>query len=219
MDNNDDLVPVEEWIIDETLLRDGPRKTLLIDVPPPLDLIREVSQEAARAPGIRLALVQSAEQPSYFRVEAQIRLPDPLFDQLFNGRSGYRAQYYISTAKGAAFNRRIVDALAPTILDGCRCKIFVGEADAVRRSLAGRYSKIWAAGDGCVFRNSDSALRPERWKSYWEGKDSELGLKLPLPRPPQLDVKGSFVRLETDEDWVPVEKADRDGDIHRTGWA
>jgi hypothetical protein len=219
MDNNDDLVPVEEWIIDETLLRDGPRKTRLIDVPPPLDLIREVSREAARAPGIRLALVQSAEQPSYFRVEAQIRLPDPLFDQLFNGRSGYRAQYYISAAKGAALNRRIVDALTPTILDGCRCKIFVGEADAIRRSLAGRYSKIWAVGDGCVFLNSPSALRPERWKSYWEGNDSELGLKLPLPSAPQLDLKGSFVRLETDEDWVPVEKADRDGDIHRTGWA
>ena len=47
------------------------------------------------------------------RVNATIPVSQVLFDQLFNGRSGYRAQYCLSVKEGRQYNRAIVDALVP----------------------------------------------------------------------------------------------------------
>jgi hypothetical protein len=41
---------------------------------------------------------------------------------------------------------------------------------------------------------------------------------LPCPPPPQLDLKGTFVRVETDEEWVYEGKKDRDEEIFDKGW-
>jgi hypothetical protein len=206
-------------VIEDALLQDPARKARLIDPVPASELIAWLSESAAHATPsarIQLMLVQAAHQPECFRVEAKIPVPDELFDCLFNGRSGYRANYYASAAQGAAFNRRIVDTLTPAVLDACQTKIFRNEQDAIRRSLSGQYSKIWVVGDGCAFLGAPAALRPARWADYWQRIDSALGLRLPCPPPPQLDLKGTFIRFETDEewvDWVAEEKKDRDEDL------
>jgi len=132
-----------------------------------ISLVSEAAKDAAHGERIHTALIQSEDQPEYFRGEAKIPLPEPLFDQLFNGRSGYRAQYYLSAAQGAAFNRMIVDALTPTALNACRCRPLANVRNVIARCLAGRYSKIWVIGDGAAFLNSPAALRPARWKDYW----------------------------------------------------
>jgi hypothetical protein len=202
-------VRADDWVIDAHILQDRSRRAQLIDVPSAADLIRLVAEAAAdvdRMARMRMALIQSEDQPHYFRFEAKIPIPQLLFDQLFNGRSGYRAQYYISAAQGAAFNRKIVDALAPAALDACRCRIFTEARSAIARSLAGTYSKIWVVGNGAAFLEAPPALMPARWKHYWEGNEKSLGLRLPCPPPPQLDLKGTFVRVETDEEWVYEER-------------
>jgi len=211
-------VAAGDWIIDDALLHDRPRIVRLMDVPSATDLISLVSEaakDAARGARIHTALIQSEDQPEYFRGEAKIPLPEPLFDQLFNGRSGYRAQYYLSAAQGAAFNRMIVDALAPAALDASGANI----RNAIARSLAGRYSKIWVIGDGAAFLDSPAALQPARWKAYWQAEATALGLRLPCPPPPQLDLKGTFVNFETDEEWVYEGKKDRDEEIFKKGWS
>jgi hypothetical protein len=40
-----------------------------------------------------------------------IPLKPDTFDDLINGRSGYRAQYYLSVEEGQRFNRKLVSAL------------------------------------------------------------------------------------------------------------
>jgi hypothetical protein len=41
------------------------------------------------------------------------------FDALFNGRSGYRAQYYLSCIEGIAFNATLVGALLDPLKIAC----------------------------------------------------------------------------------------------------
>jgi hypothetical protein len=215
-------VSAEDWLIDEALLTDAARKDHLIDVPAPTELIGLVSEAAAsgaRGDGIHLFLVQAVDEPDYVRIEAKIALPNLLFDRLFNGRSGYRAHYYASSAKGAAFNRSIVDSLIPAVLEACRCSMLEPKADVIKRSLSGRYSKIWVVGDGEAFLASPAALKPERWAAYWHEKEKAFGLRLPCPAAPQLDLKGTFVELETGNEWVAEEKRDRDEEIFKKGWA
>ena len=54
---------------------------------------------------------EAKEQKGYWRVESTIPLTVDTFDLLFNGRMGYRAQYYRSVEDERVFNRRLVNAL------------------------------------------------------------------------------------------------------------
>lgn len=196
------------------------RRRRLIQVPSSAEVMRRLVDEAASA--AKSALFQPTwkpadDQPGYYRVEAKIPLADETFDQLFNGRSGYRASYYLSPTRGAAFNQAIVRSLVPAILRAS-AGFAPDKIKLIERSLIGRYSKIWVVGDGQVFLDSPPALIPERWAAYWKGKDSALGLRLPLPPAPQLDLKGTFIDPATGAEWVYEGKLDRDNDIHRSGW-
>src|SRR5262245_50091982 len=53
---------------------------------------------------------------------------------------------------------------------------------AIARSLAGRDSKIWVIGAGAAFLDSPAALRPARWKNYWQAEAIALGLRLSCPQ-------------------------------------
>lgn len=216
----DSAVPATEWIIGSII--PAGRRQRLIDIPSSVDLVRLVSTEAmsaAKSAMLRPCLRQAEDRPGYFRAEVQVPLPEELFDQLFNGRSGYRANYYLSPQQGAAFNRAMVTSITPAILEACTTAGFDPEdVEFTRLSLHGQYSKIWIVGDGQAFLASPAALIPERWASYWQGKDSSLGLRLPLPSIPQLDVKGTFIHPATKDAWVYEAKLHRDDDIHRTGW-
>jgi hypothetical protein len=59
--------------------------------------------------------------PDLSRLRAQIPISEIIFDQLFNGRSGYRAQYYLSPSDGRIFNRAIVDSLIPVVKQAYSC--------------------------------------------------------------------------------------------------
>ena len=54
---------------------------------------------------------EATEQKGYWRVESTVPLTVHTFDLLFNGRMGYRAQYYRSVEEGRVFNRRLVNVL------------------------------------------------------------------------------------------------------------
>ena len=212
---NPSAVPVEEWILTFDIPED--RRHRLIEVPSSTDLIRRVAVEAMSAATSsmmpRPALIHAVEQPGCYRAEAKIPVTDEAFDQLFNGRSGYRANYYLSPELGASFNRAIVASLIPAILHASS-----DQQQFIEQSLRGQYSKNWVAGDGQAFLNTPAALQPERWRIYWEGRPSALVLRLPLPPRPQIDVKGTFVHSANYYEWAPEIKKGRDEDIHEKGW-
>jgi TolB-like protein/Tfp pilus assembly protein PilF len=151
-------VRADDWVIDAHILQDRSRRAQLIDVPSAADLIRLVAEAAAdvdRMARMRMALIQSEDQPHYFRFEAKIPIPQLLFDQLFNGRSGYRAQYYISAAQGAAFNRKIVD-------EGTLAQLNAHHAELIEPKIKEHRGRIVrTAGDGLLvlFVSAVDALR------------------------------------------------------------
>jgi hypothetical protein len=208
-------VSAEEWVITFEIPED--RRRRLIEVPSATDLIKRVAEEAmsaATSSGMpRPTLIPAIEQPGCYRAEAKIPVTDEAFDQLFNGRSGYRANYYLSPEGGASFNRTIVDSLIPAILHASE-----SDGQFFEQSLRGQYSKIWVVGDGRAFLDAPPALLPERWRIYWEGKESALGLRLPLPPHPQIDVKGTFIHSASHYEWLPDVKKGRNNDIHEKGW-
>jgi hypothetical protein len=214
-------VSPDEWAIDELLLCDPGRIARLLDAPSPAKLITSTADAAMRAAvpgGTLLAFVQCLDNPEYVRLEARIPIPSDLFDSLFNGRTGYRAHYYASPVEGAAFNRKIVDTLIPAVLEACRSLIFKKNVQAIEQSLSGSYSKIWVVGDAEAFLDSPAALKPPRWRAYWQGREKAFGLRLPCPPPPQIDLKGTFVKPGSDEQWVYEGKKDRDEQIFQKGW-
>jgi hypothetical protein len=203
-------VSAEEWIITFEIPCD--RRRRLIEVPSSADLVRVAEEAMSAAASSRMprpTLIQAIERPGGYRAEAKIPVTEEAFDQLFNGRSGYRANYYLSPERGARFSRAIVASLIPAILHASGC-----DRQFMEQSLRGKYSKIWVAGDGQAFLDAPPALQPERWRIYWEGKESALGLRVPLPPPPQIDVKGTFIHSATHDEWLPEIKKDRDNDIH-----
>src|SRR5205814_8045501 len=85
------------------------------------------------------------------------------FDTLFNGRSGYRAQYYLSCIEGIAFNAALVGALLPVLHIACE-RTSPDELLASRWSFGGPESKVWVLGDNAHFVAArDGEFSPRRW--------------------------------------------------------
>jgi hypothetical protein len=53
------------------------------------------------------------------RAIASFTLNAETFDALFNGRSGYRAQYYLSCQEGSNFNAMLIGALLKPLRAAC----------------------------------------------------------------------------------------------------
>src|SRR5262249_45035699 len=51
------------------------------------------------------------------------------------------------------------------------------------------------------------------------GRGDRFRSEIALSASPQLDLKGTFVNFDTDEEWVPEEKKDRDEQIFKKGWS
>jgi hypothetical protein len=163
--------------------------------------------------GICLRWEEAIEKPSYWRANVKISIQENLFDQLFNGRSGYRAQYYLSVHEGENFNRSLVDTLIPAIRKAYEIKPLENATWlAVEASLKGRYSKIGVK-NGNAYEREKTLVTP-RWK------DSEWGSRLLATFPPQVDVLGTFVQLNNfSDDWIDDCKKDRPCDMHKKGFS
>ena len=111
------------------------------------DLLAKVAQEAMGAAEDCAIEWEPGKQTMLgcHRASAPIRLFPETFDALMNGRSGYRAQYYLSTEEGAHFNAELVRALIPA-MKTFRQPLDIEPAN-VLRSLEGPWSKIWVYRD------------------------------------------------------------------------
>jgi len=139
------------------------------------------------------------------------------FDDLFNGRCGYRAQYYRSVAEGQQFNRMLVDALC----DAAK-RIFERtprEPDwpVVERSLMGPHSKVWVYGDKSeAFVDApEGEFAPRQWAHRTHSRF----LRAPLPPRPAIDLKGTWLADKDRSYQIDPDKADRDEWLHLSGGA
>lgn len=211
-------VPAELWPIADTLVGRGERLPSLVSPADPISLLQIVKAEAELAAArhtIQLIWQPSSEFPGYFRVMAMVPINCATFDQLFNGRSGYRAQYYLSPEEGVLYNRDLLSALIPALEQSYSHAVLDANWALICQSLAGPHSKLWIYNEKPAFDNAQSGmLNPPRWVS----NGATTGRKAPLPLDCAIDVKGAFIHLETLDLQVDELKADRACDLFRRGY-
>jgi hypothetical protein len=206
-------VGVQDWPVSDAL---GARKDRLSDVPEPKDLLDSViaqAETAAQKARILLRWQPACERQGYFRVEAQIPIEETTFDHLFNGRSGYRAQYYLSPEEGILYNRDIVCGLVRSIEVAYAKQYAPVPLVLLIKSLMAPHSKIWVFGR--FDHPIENAINPRRWVE----NGSTRGRKAPLPSNCAIDVKGSFIHPQSDNDlFVDELKLSRALDLFYRGY-
>jgi hypothetical protein len=208
-------VPAEDWDL-SAFIDDDRRERLLggASAGVLLDRLAAAASQARQNNQIVLEWQQATDKeapPNTFRVVTQIPVEEAFFDELFNGRCGYRAQYYLSPEEGEAFNRRVIEVLEP-IAATAESAVLGVPHDLIRRSLLGPYSKIWAFDEQAAFDAAmPGMLMPARWRSNGAGR----GTRLPLAS--RVDVKGTFVQPDG-QYWVDELKLDRPMDLHLKGY-
>jgi hypothetical protein len=148
------------------------------------------------------------------RAIASFPLNADTFDALFNGRSGYRAQYYLSCQEGSNFNAMLIGALLKPLRGACD-RAPAGQATLLQHSFGGPFSKIWVLGDSAPFCAArEGEFRPRRWVD-----SSSLWMRAPRPDRPGIEVKGTWV-LNSDHQYRedPL-KADRHCSLSERGFA
>ena len=209
------IVSADEWSVADQL---GVRATRLLDVPGPAELLQRILAEATQAVGlgsIHVAWKKSEERFGYFRMVAQLPLNEVTFDQFFNGRSGYRAQYYISPEEGILYNRDVVTGLWPTLREACLRAPLEVDLSLLERSLFAPHSKVWVFDERAAFDEAaPHTINPIRWVV----NGATRGRKAPLPTHLMLDVKGAFIRPDTGDLFVDDLKLDRAWEIFERGY-
>jgi hypothetical protein len=209
------IVSVDEWRLSAAV---ASRHARLLDVPSPdvlLDRVLQDSANTARAGTVTLKWQDSEERPGYGRLWAQIPLTETTFDQFFNGRSGYRAQYYLSPEEGILYNRDAVDGLLPVIRAAYDKRPLREEFGLIQHSLEAPHAKLWIFGEQKAFDEAPAdALNPPRWVD----NGATRGRKAPLPDHLMLDVKGAFINPQTKAMFIDELKLDRARDLFNRGF-
>jgi hypothetical protein len=212
------MVDTVEW--DLSGMRDRSRAARLMAPPNGDDLINVVATEARNA-----ALQGQAswrwqdgrEMAGCGRAIASFPLHTETFDTLFNGRSGYRAQYYLSCIEGIAFNAAFVGALLASLNIACE-RTSPDQLPASRWSFEGPESKAWVLGDSAPFAaGRDGEFSPRRWID--RSSAPSPWLRAPYPDKPGIEVKGTWVSNIDQKYMTDPDKADRHYTMHERGHA
>jgi hypothetical protein len=205
-----------EWSLGDAI---AARHSRLLDVPTPDALLAELlseASEAAQTGRIRLVWQPSTVAPGFFRVEAVIPLSEEIFDQFFNGRSGYRAQYYLSPEEGVLYNRDLLQGLKAALSAAYAQQPMPVGRDFVLTSVDGPHSKVWVYGEQSAFNTApENSLNPPRWVE----NQGRLGRRAPLPHHLSLELKGVFIHPWSGRLFVDELKADRACDLFLRGYS
>jgi hypothetical protein len=158
----------------------------------------------------------------YYRVSVEIPLTPVLLDQLMNGATGYRAHYSVSIMAGEDFNRRLVQAVAPMIVEAKSLYTDKFEAVFCQRSLLGPYSKFWypkeltdPSAQNRLLQFTEE-LKIARWMNCWRTSlPPRKGLLAPVPESGSVLLNGTFVNSAGD---VYEQKPERAKQLYNTGW-
>ncbi|WP_155631634.1 hypothetical protein [Burkholderia stagnalis] len=192
----------------------------------PDDLITAVSEAVKGAVGNFSALPDGPEPCSdakgYCRASVEIPLPRTLADQLMNGPTGYRAHYSISIDAGERFNRSLVEAVAPLIIEAKHLYNSQFDWQFCRRSLLGRFSKFWYPkqvtdpSSNAYLLTLKEVIVHTRWVDYWGTRPKPYkGLLAPVSENSSILFNGTFV---SDDGSDYEQKPSRSQQIFESGW-
>jgi hypothetical protein len=212
------MVEQSEWDLSGML--DRSRAARLMAPPSGNDLINNVATEARKAAlegRASWCWQDGREMAKCCRTIASFPLGHETFDVLFNGRSGYRAQYYLSCIEGIAFNAALVSALLESLNIACE-RSCPGQVPASRWSFDGPESKAWVLGDSAPFIDArEGEFSPKRWVDRYLAPSPWL--RAPRPDKPGIEVKGSWVSNLDGKYRTDPDKADRHYTMHERGHA
>ena len=213
------MVRISDWELSQ--LPDPERRQRLLNPPRASDLLMRLLEEAVQAATSGQIVLdeqnwqEAKDAPGYFRLTAPVPVSACTFDYLFNGRSGYRAQYYLSPEEGILYNRQIVDGLVPVTRTAYDRTPLHAPFDLVERSLRAPHAKIWVFQEREAFDDAlEETLNPPRWVEH----GATRGRRVPLPAHSTIDLKGAFIRPGTDDLFVDPLKLERPCDLHRKGY-
>lgn len=163
-----------------------------------------------------------ADAPGYHRTSVAIPLSEQLADELMNGPTGYRAHYAVDARTGEAFNRALVEAVAPIVVEAEH--LYQGRLSPTfcRHSLLGQFSKFWfpkeltdpSAQERLLERRA--VIRHPPWVKYWSAKPRpHKGLLAPIAEGGFVLLNGTFVD-ESGEHYE--QKARRSEQLAERGW-
>lgn len=191
----------------------------------PGGLIASVAQATNTALANYVALMDDREPccsaDGYFRVSIEIPLSRPLADQLMNGSTGYRAHYAASVTSGESFNRALVQAIAPLVIEAAWLYERFFPKEFCARSLLGRFSKLWYPKELTdPSAQALGALKPTirypRWVRYWHALPApHKGLLAPVSEGASVLLNGTFV---CDDGSDFEQKPDRSQELYERGW-
>jgi hypothetical protein len=209
-------VPAAEWALGPEIVS---RHSRLHDAPPPDFLLAKIIEEASHSAElglIRLRWQEADECQGFFRLIAEIPLKEEVtFDQFFNGRSGYRAQYYLSPEEGILYNRDAMEGLKAPLSRAYIQQPLAEPLEVVLRTVDAPHAKLWVFGETAAFDASpENSLNPQRWVD----NGAIRGRRTPLPSHLTLDVKGAFIQPRTGELFIDPFKLDRACDLFRRGY-
>jgi hypothetical protein len=207
------VVDEAEW--DLSGMRDRDRAKRLLRAMRPEDLIDRVAHEAMD--GETAWRWQPGElMVGCGRVIMVIPLTVDTFDDLINGRCGYRAQYYLSVGEGRQFNDTLVASLC-----AAANQIFEREPKSpgwkvVEQSIRGPYSKVGVHGDSGPF---DEAPQGEFLPHQWAHRGHTIWMRAPRPKQPAIELKGAWLDDKDRSPRLDPCKEDRDQVYHECGGA
>lgn len=193
-----------------------PQRKAMLNAAPEAGALVDSIYDAAKANHVTGLWEEYRQQRGLFRFEAEFPISKDLFDCVFHGPSGYRAQYYHDEATGEAYNRLIIDRLLPVMQE-------TGIADPIliERSLRGHGKVTWYknGNDGLIYRDSVVILNTPEWDRFWnrEQNAEKMGLKDFMLENPRIFVKGAFIDPD-DPDVVHDNKPGRAEELHKSGW-
>lgn len=159
------IVPCLDWPLGPEI---SPRHSRLLDVPRPEKLLEKIIDEAscsAKFGRICLCWQEADECSGYFRLIAQIPLcRESTFDQFFNGRSGYRAQYYLSPEEGVLYNWDVLQGLKEILRITYHQHPLPEPLEVVLQTIDSPHAKVWIHNETEAFQDSPAcSLNPQRW--------------------------------------------------------
>ncbi|WP_126452353.1 hypothetical protein [Sulfuriflexus mobilis] len=157
------------------------------------------------------------------RVSVTIPVSERFYDQFFNGKGGYRAQYYLWIENGESFNRALVEAVAPLIINAEQLYNDKFARELCEKSLLGKYSKFWFSKDITdpsaeeYLNRMKEGITVKRWLEYWKNKQQpRKGILLINPESKVILLNGTFVNMNTDEECE--QKPFRSKELYEKGW-
>jgi hypothetical protein len=123
------------WSFTEIAATDPSRASVLEGAPSARAILGAVVSklvEAAKTGRLCVGAEQAAREPGDQRVVLQFHVGEKLFDQFFNARTGYRAQFRRGWQTGLSYNRELIETMRDSVVSVLPSEVCISSPHPVR---------------------------------------------------------------------------------------